>query len=369
MKTHLLGAVAAAGLSLALPFSASAATFISQLEYRDGLVGAQSPSFGTVTLDEIDANTVRVTVALTNPASLFINTGGPHDPFLFNTQHDDVVTILPPVGSFSDAGHGSFQATPFGTFSDKIACCLSTGDVSAPDVYATDIYGPDHYASDVYANQHYAADVLGGDYFATSVVLDKHGKVVYNIGDVIHKPADFHYGAQHVIHHAGDLIEPNPIIHHAGDVIVGSNIIIHHAGDPILDEHGHGHSHVVTHAGDELNGAAHGQSGPLVFTVANAGGITFAGLGYTIDADGKVTGLGTGEHFTSNDGGWWFSADIFDGATGQTYNVAARDAFGPKPLVSVGVPEPATWGLMIVGFGGVGALLRRSRRQARAALA
>ena len=27
-----------------------------------------------------------------------------------------------------------------------------------------------------------------------------------------------------------------------------------------------------------------------------------------------------------------------------------------------GVPEPATWGLMIVGFGGMGALLRRQRR-------
>ena len=29
-----------------------------------------------------------------------------------------------------------------------------------------------------------------------------------------------------------------------------------------------------------------------------------------------------------------------------------------------GVPEPATWGLMIMGFGGIGALLRRSRRAA-----
>jgi len=28
------------------------------------------------------------------------------------------------------------------------------------------------------------------------------------------------------------------------------------------------------------------------------------------------------------------------------------------------VPEPATWGLMIMGFGGVGALLRNRRRQA-----
>ena len=32
-----------------------------------------------------------------------------------------------------------------------------------------------------------------------------------------------------------------------------------------------------------------------------------------------------------------------------------------------GVPEPATWGLMIVGFGGLGAMLRRRRQMARLA--
>jgi len=36
-------------------------------------------------------------------------------------------------------------------------------------------------------------------------------------------------------------------------------------------------------------------------------------------------------------------------------------------LVAGGVPEPATWAMMIVGFGGIGGLLRRSR--GRAALA
>ena len=30
-------------------------------------------------------------------------------------------------------------------------------------------------------------------------------------------------------------------------------------------------------------------------------------------------------------------------------------------LVPAGIPEPATWGLMILGFGGVGALMRRRR--------
>jgi len=33
------------------------------------------------------------------------------------------------------------------------------------------------------------------------------------------------------------------------------------------------------------------------------------------------------------------------------------------------VPEPATWAMMVLGFGGMGALLRRNRRQARMAFA
>ena len=36
---------------------------------------------------------------------------------------------------------------------------------------------------------------------------------------------------------------------------------------------------------------------------------------------------------------------------------------GSASFVLAGVPEPATWGLMIMGFGGVGALLRNRRRQ------
>ncbi|MDB5423849.1 MAG: hypothetical protein JWQ29_1265 [Phenylobacterium sp.] len=315
MKNNLIGAVAAVGLALLTPAAANALTWTSLLEYKDGGSGvAASPSpFGTVTIEQLDANKVQVTVTLANAASLFINTGGPHDPFLFSTMSDDVVAIQPPVGSFVDSGHGAFQATPFGTFTDKIGCCLYPGDVSEPDVYA--------------------ADVLGA-YRATVVVLKPNGQIRYRVGDVISNPNYFQYGVQE---------------------------IIHHAGDPIV-----GHSHVAHHAGDEANGASHGQAGPLVFTISNAAGISFAGLDYLTDADGKLIQTGTGEHFVSNAGGWWFSADIFDGATGQTYNVAARDAFGPPPGI---VPEPATWAMMLLGFGGVGALLRRNRRLARTALA
>lgn len=41
--------------------------------------------------------------------------------------------------------------------------------------------------------------------------------------------------------------------------------------------------------------------------------------------------------------------------------VAMDDFIFGEPIA---VPEPATWGLMILGFGGVGAMLRSRRRPA-----
>jgi hypothetical protein len=221
---------------LATAASASALTYTSQLEYQ-GTNAAHTPSFGTVTIDEVDANDVMVTVTLTNPGSLFVNTGGAHDPFLFSLlgSSDHVAVTDGPGQKFTYDGSGSFSATPFGTFTNKIGCC----------------------------------------------------------------------------------------------------------------------------GGESKKGQANGNPPPLVFTVSNLGGMTFAGVGATFDSTtGRLLNQGTGNRFTSNAGGWWFSADIYDSGTGQTYNVAARDAFIPH---TPGVPEPATWALMIMGFGGAGAMLRRRR--------
>jgi hypothetical protein len=107
---------------------------------------------------------------------------------------------------------------------------------------------------------------------------------------------------------------------------------------------------------------------PFTFNVFNAGGISFAGANYALDANGKLTGLGSGNRFASNDGGWWFAVDTLGSSAPASYTrvLGGRDAFAS---VLTAVPEPATWAMMLIGFGSIGALLRRSRRQARAALA
>jgi hypothetical protein len=257
MKKYLLSAAVMAlsvsGL-MAVPAAANAAVFVSQLVYKDnkGVPSLSATPYGTVTITELTAESLKVEVDFTNANTVFVNTGGPHNPFVFNTLHVDqattphaaatddpnAITIDAPVGKFYDAGRGSFDNTPFGTFTNEIA--LDTG-----------------------------------------------------------------------------------------------------------------------------NGQVNGQQDPMIFTVYDPHGITFAGIGATVSNTGLLLTTGTGDHFTSTTGGWWFSADIYDGASGSTFNVAARDAI---EQIQTAVPEPATWSLMILGFGGAGALLRR-RRAAMATLA
>ena len=120
------------------------------------------------------------------------------------------------------------------------------------------------------------------------------------------------------------------------------------------------------------NGAAHGETAPLVFTVKDAAGLTVAGVGYTVNGANQVVTFGTGDHFLGSTGSsvldltthapvpFLFAADIFDKKTGLTYNVAARYF----ERVSATVPEPGVWTMMTLGFGGLGAMLRRRRAMA-----
>jgi hypothetical protein len=63
----------------------------------------------------------------------------------------------------------------------------------------------------------------------------------------------------------------------------------------------------------------------------------------------------------------FFVADLVDGS-GNTGNVGATlKVVPPPPPWTGGVPEPATWTMMILGLGGVGAMIRASRRRSLAA--
>ncbi len=111
--------------------------------------------------------------------------------------------------------------------------------------------------------------------------------------------------------------------------------------------------------GDPASGS-NGRIHPFEFTAFNDGGLTFAGVGAKFDGLGKLTDLGSGNQFASNAGGWWFMGHIQpDGS--ESINIAARDAFCVDGCTTGVVPEPGTWALMIIGFGGAGAMLRRRR--------
>ena len=88
--------------------------------------------------------------------------------------------------------------------------------------------------------------------------------------------------------------------------------------------------------GNGINGYA----GPFSFTVArtDAGALTLASLRSTAFGGNSV----------------YFASDLVN-ANGNTGNVGAISQTGA-------VPEPATWGMMLIGFAGIGISLRRRRR-------
>jgi hypothetical protein len=243
----MCGLAAIAGTLLASTPANATVTYTSLLEYKDagGKTGVtKSGPYGKVLLEEINPYTINVTVTLFAPQVAFLNTGGPHEPFLFNLTGDYDVTVTNKTNqTFYDAGFDSdtvngpnFSATPFGNFTNKIGCC-----------------------------------------------------------------------------------------------------------------------------GDK-NGAVNDSPPPLTFSVYDAKGITIAGAGALFNpTTGKLFTLGTGDHFLSNGGGYWFTADLVDNK-GNTFNVAARDIYRLK---TPAVPEPASWALMITGFGVVGVGMRRRRATAR----
>src|SRR3954453_6240537 len=94
MFKRILSLAAPAMVLLAsTPAAAVVNTYTSFLEYKDvGGTATKAGPFGKVLLEELTPDDVRVPVPLYAPEIGFLNTGGPHEPFLFNLTGNYPVT-------------------------------------------------------------------------------------------------------------------------------------------------------------------------------------------------------------------------------------------------------------------------------------
>jgi len=96
--------------------------------------------------------------------------------------------------------------------------------------------------------------------------------------------------------------------------------------------------------------------------VVNATSNTLTHLQFSVVGSGTNAGaVLTLDHNTADSQSIFAAVDVI-GSNGNTGVVGATTFTG-------GVPEPATWGMMLVGFGGLGAMMRRRRAMATVATA
>lgn len=308
MKSQFAIGAAVAALSLAAslsaPGAANALTYTSVLEYSSNTYGP-SGSFGTVTIEEVDANNVKVTVDLDDSIRWFVDTDSSHDAFSFNISDspESVVTILDPA----DGGDFEYRNRSW-----------------------TDTPNRDN---DPY-----------GDFANAFALDDRHdhepGSLVFNV-----------YNAN-------------------GITFAGVGAAFD--SDGRLISLGTGNRFF-----SNSNGTASGFTGGWWFAAqvvgypASGGHQDIGGLGGTLNTFGGSSG-GCGSHITLNGGSYGGGGGCgcdshvtLNGGGGsghggggcdkpQPFTIAARDAF-----TTTSVPEPATWALMILGFGGAGVMLRR----------
>jgi hypothetical protein len=96
-----------------------------------------------------------------------------------------------------------------------------------------------------------------------------------------------------------------------------------------------------------------GGSGSTNVTIGNGGSAS-----YTSDIVGFANVIAGSQEFAFN---LLSTTPSFGAAAGQ--GLTSFRSNGGGNFAANGIPEPATWALMIMGFGGVGALLRSNRRR------
>lgn len=87
----------------------------------------------------------------------------------------------------------------------------------------------------------------------------------------------------------------------------------------------------------------------------NGGGLPHPASPLTFDITGTGLGVLNADDFNGHPIN--FAVDIVSAGTSGATGVVGGGLGTP------GVPEPATWGLMLLGFGGMGAMLRSNRRR------
>jgi hypothetical protein len=108
-----------------------------------------------------------------------------------------------------------------------------------------------------------------------------------------------------------------------------------------------------------------------IATLSNLNGSTTIDFGMTLFGDTVVgfhNGAAKGENNNiGEEGTAFFLIDFTTPTTSFTLDVPGSSGATLYSTGSLGgVPEPATWAMMLVGFGGLGAMLRSRRKQALA---
>jgi hypothetical protein len=115
-----------------------------------------------------------------------------------------------------------------------------------------------------------------------------------------------------------------------------------------------------------------GENGNSLFTVSNAAinsALMSLGSSMRIGIDAGLSGYQTATILTANTAtagtaGFQFAApSLVTGGTGL-YATTSNGVFLAFENVTAGVPEPATWVMMLVGFGAIGGTLRRHQKVA-----